>query len=414
MSLKIRSKIKNNPNYSFKKAVKILASFALAFALLIPCFGQIPEVDASLESELTDKQNELKKLEAQLAAARDEKSKLLASIKETEGKLNGYLVEKSRLEASIGYSEMEIELINSLVEGYTSQLSELDSNLKTTEKLKEEKVSQLCNVIKYIYENRDVSSLELFFSSDSFSQFVSKKENAKKVIFYQEEIISEINETELEYEKAKVDYERASASLDGYKKTLEEKKISVEAEHKELEKVVVDLQNTMELQEEDYNAVVDIEKEYASEIGNVQVDIKELLEYLSSQYIWPFYQNQSYYITSYFGYRNGPYGYGYHNGMDIAVPKGTPILASSGGIVTRSEYAPVFGNVVVVTHGNGLQTLYCHCSERLVSVGEKVKQGDVIAKVGSTGRSTGPHLHLAFILNGSYVNPKKYLPKEYF
>lgn len=396
------------------RTMKVFLTLFFAVLMIMPVFSPVSKVEASIESDLANKRNELKKLEGLLADAREEKSKILESLRETEGKLNSYLVEKSRLETSIGYSEKEIELINSLVEGYSQQIEELDENLKKVEKLKNEKISQLCLVLKYIYENKDVSSMELFFSSENFSQYVSKKEYAKSVLYYQETIISEIEKTESESEQMRKDYEIANASLVGYKKTLEEKKVSVDAEYKELEKVIYDLENTLELKEEDYNAINDIEKDYASEIGKVKVDIAELTEYLSTQFRWPFSQNQKYYISSYFGYRNGPYQYEHHNGVDIVVPKGTSILASAGGVVTRSEYAPVFGNVVVISHGNGLQTLYCHCSSRLVSVGDKVKQGEVIAKVGSTGQSTGPHLHFAFILNGSYVNPQKYVSKEYF
>jgi murein DD-endopeptidase MepM/ murein hydrolase activator NlpD len=402
---------------NFKNIIKFVFVLVLSLALVLPCVSSSPKVEASVQSELTDKQNELKKLEKLLADARKEKSELLAELKETEGKLNAFLVEKSRLETSIGYSEAEIELIGHLIEGYSSHLAELDENLKETEKLKDEKINQLCLVLKYIYENKNVSSLEMFFTSDNFSQYVSKKDNAKSILYYQQTIISEIENTESECEKAREDYEKANASLEGYKKTLEEKRISVGEEYEKLDKIIIDLENTIELQEEDYDALNAVEKEYASEIGKVKVDIEELTEYLSNQFAWPLYQSQKYYISSYFGTRKDPFGSSskeHHNGVDIVVPKGTPILASSGGIVTRSEYASVFGNVVVISHGNGLQTLYCHCSQRLVSVGDKVKQGDVIAKVGSTGRSTAPHLHFSFILNGSYVNPNKYVPKSYF
>ncbi len=407
MCINIRKKL--------KKTVKAVFTVLFATVLLISYQSAPVKVEASVESELSEKQKELKELENLLAAAKIEKSKLLDSLKKTEGKLNSLLLQKSKLEASIGYSESEIELIDNLVKGYSSHLSELEDNLKTMEKLKEERINQLCLVLKYIYENKEVSSLELFFSSENFSQFISRKEHAKSILYYQETIISEIEKTEIDYEKTREDYQRASASLDGYKKNLEEKRLSVDVEYKELEKVIFEVQNTLQLQEEDYNAINDIEKGYASEIGQVKIDIEELSEYLSDKFRWPLYQNQSYYISSYFGNRNGPFaGKEHHNGVDIVVPKGTSILASAGGVVTRSEYAPVFGNVVVITHGNGLQTLYCHCNKRLVSVGDKVKQGDVIAKVGSTGNSTGPHLHFAFILNGSYVNPEKYISKDYF
>ena len=402
-------------NNKIKLALKGAFAFLLLVSLLLPCTASFPTAEASVQSELNDKQNELKRLEALLSEMRGEKEKLLESIKENEGRLNSLLIEKSKLEASIGYSETEIELINSLIDGYSQQLLKLDENLKKSEKLKEEKITQLCLVLKYIYENKDVSSLELFFSSENFSQYVSKKEHAKSIVSYQQTIIAEIEKAETESEQSREDYEKANASLEGYKKTLEEKKLSVDSEYKELEKVIYDVENLLELNEEEYDEINKLENEYASEIGKVKVDIEELTEYLSNQFRWPLYQSQKYYISSYFGYRNGPFvGKEHHNGVDIVVPKGTSILASAGGVVTRSEYASVFGNVVVITHGNGLQTLYCHCSKRLVSVGDKVKQGDVIAQVGSTGQSTGPHLHFAFILNGSYVNPEKYISEDYF
>ncbi len=402
---------------STKRIIKVSVAFLLAFVMVLPVGTFLEKADASVQSELTEKQNELKKLETELSNTRKEKAELLKKLKETEGKLNSLLGEKASLEASIGYSEAEIELIGKLVSGYGEHLLELEFVLEKAEDLKEEKVKQLCSVLKYIYENKSVSSLELFFTSDSFSEYISKKENAKSILSYQNAIISEIEKTEAESEKALVDYEKAVSSLEDYKKYIEEKKLTVADEYKRLEDVILEIQGNAELLEKDYDAINSIEKDYAKEIGQVKIDIAELSEYLSSQFRWPLYSNQSYYISSYFGTRKDPFGSSskeHHNGVDIVVPKGTPILASSGGIVTRSEYASVFGNVVVISHGNGLQTLYCHCSERLVSVGDKVKQGDVIAKVGSTGRSTAPHLHFSFILNGSYVNPEKYVAKEYF
>ncbi len=372
-------------------------------------------VEASIESELAEKKNELKKLENALSEAKGKKEKILAAIKEKEGKLNALLYEKNQLEASILYSENEIVIIESLISGYEEHLAELEVSLSESEKLRKEKIEQLCLVLKYIYENGDVSSLELFFSSDSFSEYISKKEYAKTVLSYQQTIISEIESVAAETEKAKSDYEKSKASLEGYRQVLEDRKLTVADEYAILDSLLASVKGEIELSESEYNAIDEIEKQYAEEIGRVKLDIEDLTDYLSSRYIWPFATNQSYYISSHFGYRYGPFsGYEHHNGVDIVVPHGTPILASSGGVVTRSEYAPVFGNVVVVTHSNGVQTLYCHCSKRLVSVGDRVKQGEKIALVGSTGNSTGAHLHFAFILNGKYVNPNKYVAKEYF
>lgn len=410
--------------FIIKNNKKVLKSLVLFFLAILLAFSAVPaemvttEVEAAdVSTQLSEKQKELKRLEGLLADTKNKKSEILNKLKETEGKLSSLLNEKSRLEVSIGYSEEEIVLIEKLVVGYEEQLVELKNNYEKSCQLQKEKISQLCLVLQYIYETKDVSSLELFFSSDSFSEYVSKKEQAKNIISYQKIIVEQIEKTQAENEKSRKEYENALSFLQSYRNAIEEKKQSVAEDYKKLESLIAEYEATLEHAEEEYEAIDSIEKDYASEISKVKIDISELTEYLSDQFRWPFPDSQSYYISSYFGYRKDPFSSGkkeHHNGVDIVVPKGTPILASSGGIVTRSEYASVFGNVVVISHGNGLQTLYCHCSSRKVSVGDKVKQGDVIALVGSTGQSTGPHLHFAFILNGSYVNPNKYVPKKYF
>ncbi len=404
-------------NNNVKKVCKMILLLVICFSICVSPLDFSDKVDAaSIQTQLSEKQKELKKLEGLLAEAKAKKTEILKELKETESKLTSLLAEKTKLEVSIGYSETEIELIEKLVSAYEEQLEELSGNLEKSEKLKEEKISQLCFILKYIYENKKVSSLELFFSSDSFSEYVSKKEYAKSIISFQQNVLDEIEKTEADNYKVKAEYEEAKLSLEEYRKAVEDKKLSVADDYKKLDGLILEYQTALELTEDELASLDSIEKEYASDVSNVKIDIEELMEYLSNQFRWPLYENQSYYISSYFGNRKDPFSTSreHHNGVDIVVPKGTPILASSGGVVTRSEYASVFGNVVVITHGNGLQTLYCHCSQRNVSVGDKVKQGDVIALVGSTGRSTAPHLHFSFILNGSYVNPEKYVEKSYF
>lgn len=116
-------------------------------------------------------------------------------------------------------------------------------------------------------------------------------------------------------------------------------------------------------------------------------------------------------VTSEFGWRNCPYhGRELHSGLDMAAPTGTPIRAALSGTVTKSCRTNSYGNYTVIDHGNGMTTAYAHQSERLVKVGDTVSVGQVIGLVGSTGNSTGPHLHLEVRVNGSLVNPRSYLP----
>ncbi|MEG0765605.1 MAG: M23 family metallopeptidase, partial [Pseudoflavonifractor sp.] len=126
-------------------------------------------------------------------------------------------------------------------------------------------------------------------------------------------------------------------------------------------------------------------------------------------FVWPLYGN----VTSNFGYRYVFGSYSYHSGLDIAAPYGSPIAASDGGTVvfagTGSGSNWSYGKYVLIDHGNGKTTRYAHCSKLLVSAGDKVYQGQTIAKVGSTGRSTGNHCHFMIEINGTAVNPRSYL-----
>lgn len=125
--------------------------------------------------------------------------------------------------------------------------------------------------------------------------------------------------------------------------------------------------------------------------------------------IWPTVSTR---ITSSFGYRRDPFTrrLSHHSGIDFGGKTGDPIYATADGKIIESSYDRALGNYIVIDHSNGLRTLYAHLSKRLVSAGETVSKGDEIGKLGSTGRSTGPHLHYEVYKNGVPVNPKNYLP----
>ena len=138
-------------------------------------------------------------------------------------------------------------------------------------------------------------------------------------------------------------------------------------------------------------------------------NVKQDDSYTGGVFTWPC--PSSHRITSGFGYRNSPTAgaSSYHQGYDIGASEGAAIVAAADGVVTSTGYSSVLGNYVILSHGGGLFTIYEHCSSVLVSKGQSVSRGATIAKVGSTGIATGPHLHFGVQLNGSYVDPGKYL-----
>lgn len=157
--------------------------------------------------------------------------------------------------------------------------------------------------------------------------------------------------------------------------------------------------------------------ELLSEIDQKTEDFKDLiskvearLNYLAAlPSAYPVYGT----ITSPFGMRKNPFGYGYefHPGIDISVPIGTPVKAAGKGVVVYAGWLAGYGKAVIIDHGYGIESVYGHNSQILVKVGQTVNRGDVIAKSGNTGRSTGPHVHFEIRVNGSPVNPMKYLAK---
>jgi murein DD-endopeptidase MepM/ murein hydrolase activator NlpD len=126
---------------------------------------------------------------------------------------------------------------------------------------------------------------------------------------------------------------------------------------------------------------------------------------------WPLFTRAGTRLSSRYGHRQDPFSrrVRHHSGLDIAAPTGTRILATARGVVKDSLYEGDYGNIVRIDHGNGYETWYAHMSERSVRKGDRVERGDLIGKVGSTGRSTGPHLHYEVHKNGRTVNPALYL-----
>ena len=156
--------------------------------------------------------------------------------------------------------------------------------------------------------------------------------------------------------------------------------------------------------------------EYNNQVKQIEEEIKKLAvtasfgeDYRGGQMQWPIYGH--YNITSNYGMRVHPITgvYKLHTGVDIGATIGTNFTAMANGIVVKAEYNGAYGNMVIIDHGGGVQTLYAHGSEIVAKLGQEVNAGDVVLKVGSTGYSTGPHAHFEVRINGNPENPLDYL-----
>jgi murein DD-endopeptidase MepM/ murein hydrolase activator NlpD len=222
--------------------------------------------------------------------------------------------------------------------------------------------------------------------------------------------------------------ETAKANAEAKQDEMAATKRSLRYEKKKIEQLSEEKARQVKI----YQGLLDDSKQqassYATQIAEQEAEIEALMKEkrdsiaakenagetvqvlnVTGDYAWPLPVSGR--ISSGFGYRSAPTAGAstYHKGVDIAVDSGTKVLATKEGKVVTATYSSSAGNYIAIYHGDGLYSYYMHCSQLNVSVGDKVEQGQVIARSGSTGISTGPHLHFAVFKNGNYVNPMYYV-----
>lgn len=390
------------------KIKRIISSLTLA-ALIVSCVAgsvQLQYADASKISEAQNEkkalQNKKKELQDTLADLNNDKQDILAYIEKLDGKLNKVSADFEKTEEKIEAKKKSIKKLTKKIKS-----AEIDIN-NQYESMKKR--------IKYMYENGNTDYLKLIFHSKSISDMLNRAEYVNKVTSYDNKMLLKYKETCDDIKKNKEDVEINLELLKEYKTSLKDKKKSVNLLIKRKGKELSEYQKAIGKSKE---AI----KKYKKRIDDKENELEQLLESQRQQaasggtpyggatgdYCWPL--SAAGRITSYFGYRKAPTkgASTYHKGLDIAVPVGTSVFSVQSGKVISATYSASAGNFVSVYHGNGVYSYYMHCSSLLVSAGDSVKKGQKIALSGSTGISTGPHLHFAMFMNGGYVNPLGYI-----
>lgn len=334
-------------------------------------------------------------------------------------------------EANQGLEDIQIELTEALeainkieaqiIEGETklqetkSEIAKLEEEIKQTKKKLEyiqkdydEQKEALENRLVALYEMGETTYLDVLLNSKNITDFISRYYLIGEIAEYDNDLLETI--------------EREKNKIEEISKQLYEKNETLKIAKNNQEKTLIALENARtiknsyaaELTEEELNTQKQIE-EYNKKLDTIDAQMLFLAmgdgntEFIGGEFAWPAPGFTT--ITSPFGMRFHPilHYYRMHNGIDIATPTGTLIVASNSGIVTTASYVGSYGNVVMIDHGGGVTSAYAHGSEIIAKVGQKVEKGDVILKAGSTGLSTGPHLHFEICVNGKYVNPLPYV-----
>lgn len=391
---------------------------------LFICFGMFISLAISgSESVLIDasaKSNS--EIEGEISTLNQRKDKLEGEQKDLKQKINSAHSEANSLSAEISNLNYEIALLDEqiaiadeLIAAYEQYIIGLEDDIAYTEaRIAEEKLI-LDEMIRMSFEySGNGSAIEFIFSAEDFGDLLSRIDLLGYHLSYNDRVIENYNNSLIELEEKKASYESAKAELEAARAEKAEKAAELEGKRNEL-----DAKKQIVLADAD-----EYENELAEKqkyINELDAEIKDLAEMLKNQedpaappysgtFTFPLPRGV-YSITSYYGNRKDPFTgkASYHSGYDFACAKGTSIFAADIGTVVMAKWNGGYGNCVIINHGGGIMTLYGHCSELLVTQGQKVSRGQVIAKVGTTGRSTGNHLHFEVRKNGNIIDPSPYI-----
>lgn len=369
----------------------------------------------------------IKDKEDKISAAEDEKKALEDSLAELEEKkaalekdkknLSNYVKE---LDSQLTAIEAQIEELNVQISVKEVEIKEAEKDLQAAIETENQQYEAMKRRIQFMYEQGETNYLAMLFSAENFSDMLNKADYIEQLSAYDRQKLDEY--------VAITQYVRLCKSeLELQKMVLDKTKEGVVVRQNEIETLIAAKQATIVKYETDiasqqaaideYEEDLKFQNELISQLESEIMEAKKeiLLEngitvsYNGEKMTWPCPSYTR--ISSPFGWRIHPtLGVNkFHNGVDMAAPKGTDILAAFSGEVVAATYNSSMGNYVMMNHGNGFYTIYMHASKLCVSPGDIIIEGEKIAEVGSTGRSTGPHLHFGVRKNGEYVDPMDYL-----
>ncbi len=327
-------------------------------------------------------------------------------IKQIQNKTKNVTREIAQLDSKMDNAATELEKVENTLVELNVQIEKTLEELNIAEGKLGEQEETFNKRLRAMYMNRNVGYIEVLLSSGDITEFLSRKDMIQEIAEYDKELIVFMKEQRDIIDSKKTELEGQRASVEVTKSKLEARKRDLERVTREKQDLMTRLVADREAYEREYDKLNDYAKEIESKIVKLQV-VKG--PYSGGKMAWPVSGYNR--ITSYYGYRIHPIFKvkKLHTGIDIGAPTGAAILAASDGTVIFADSLGGYGKAMMVDHGGGIVTLYAHNSSFVASVGKKVKRGDVIAKAGSTGNSTGPHLHFEVRKNGAYVDPLPWL-----
>ena len=395
-----------------KRKLLCLGTATIAIVVMVCCFLLAEKrvhadslagiTSASIEakkSEIANAQKEFDNIQSNI----DNMNKLISDLKNKKKDLNSYIsgIDKNMSDISANIHSLE------------QQISVKEEELAEARKQEEAQYVSMQKRIQYLYETGNTSYFDVILQSASVADMLNRAEYVENIASYDNKMLHNFILQREYIELCKQSLEESKKSLNAQKTSLEnvrkEKVATLQAYEHDITLTAAQIKELEEDLAYQTSIIESLEKEITEEQKEILRQSGVTLGYDGSGFANPAPKYSR--ISSPFGWRSDPFtGYrAYHNGIDMAASEGTPIVAAFDGIVGEATYNSSMGNYIYLEHGNGLRTIYLHASKLYVKKNDVVLKGETIGAVGSTGRSTGPHLHFSVRLNGEYVDPTKYI-----
>ena len=400
-----------------KKKMKKFFAFAMALVMTMSVMLSCLSVSAFAVT-----QSEIDALKSQKSQLASQKNSLQSTINSLQGQQNDQIALKNALDEKNAITVKQILNLNEQIELHTQLIEQKTKEVDEAQKVADAQLEKYKVRVRAMEESGRYNYFEVLFGASSIGEFLSLIDDIGDIMRSDKELEDAYRQSVADLKAVKTEYEQAKAEMEDSKTELETLKAQQEKDIAEAASVIAFLQG-------DISSNSSLLSQLSEQEKQLNADIQKKVDELNKQQeankgnngsgstvgtgnlVWPSYCT---YITSRQGPRTHPITgeYRNHGGTDIGASYGSAIYAADSGTVVRSAdgWNGGWGNYVMIDHGNGMQTLYAHMSSRAVSVGQTVSRGQTIGYVGSTGMSTGAHLHFEMYINGSRIDPQTRYP----
>ena len=385
-----------------KRGIAIFLLLCMALSALCFAADDYKNELAALNSKYDQLEKQQTAIQKELDKAKTDKAKQLALKKQLDNQIVG-------VREQIGILTSKVTLLEENIIQKENELLSITQDIEDSSEL-------LRNRLRVMYRMGNATVLGLVLGADNFTEFLTRARVAQRIAHNDKQVIEKMSEDLRLLEEIKADIEQQKADMESTKGQLSSKQTQLGGQLSQTNNMIQDLEAMEKAYLQNKAKLEKQMKEVEAEVKAIYDQIKSEGEYTGGIMLWPVAGHNK--ISSYYGWRFQ--NTDYHTGIDVAGTNalgqgiyGKPILAASDGKVVFTQktfvYGRGYGIYAIIDHGGGVSTLYAHQSGLKVNVGEYVKRGQTIGYVGSTGWSTGPHLHFEVRINGVHTNPLPYL-----